>query len=297
MKKNASKISVLIVAVIIVVCGILSSKFPALEAVFGGDLEYFKAENGVHFIDVGQGDAALVKTDDANILIDAGPGISASELKRYLDNQNVTTIDYFITTHPHEDHIGGADDVIYNYQVKNVIMPYIPESEMPTTKVFENMLDAIEEKKVNVIQAKPGDKYDFGEDYFEILGPVEEYKDLNMLSVITRFSVDGKKFVFTGDAEKESELDTLREFPDLSADVLKVSHHGSSTSSDEKFIKALSPDIAIISCGEDNNYGHPHDETVDLLEKYNIDFYRTDEEGGVVITIENNQIYVNGEAA
>ncbi len=295
MSKNASKIVVAVVVAIVLICGAFSSKVPFLQDVFG-DTEIIST-NGVHFIDVGQGDSILVKTDDADILIDAGPGINADDLTSYLKDQEIDTIEYFITTHPHEDHIGGADDVIYSFNVKNIIIPYIPESVIPTTKVFENMLDAIEDRNVNVIQAEPGAKYTFGENSFEILGPNAEYKDLNLLSIITRFTIEGKTFMFTGDTEEESEYDTLKKFPDLSADVLKVAHHGSSTSSSEKFIKAVSPEFAVISCGEGNSYGHPHDETLDLFEKLKIKYYSTDNDGSIVFSIENNELVVSKEVA
>ncbi|MBQ6708763.1 MAG: MBL fold metallo-hydrolase [Clostridia bacterium] len=295
MSKKSGKILVAVVVAIVLICGAFSSKVPFLQDVFN-DTEVTDS-NGVHFIDVGQGDSILVKTEDADILIDAGPGINAGDLTSYLKEQEIETIDYFITTHPHEDHIGGADDVIYSFNVKNIIIPYIPESVIPTTKVFENMLDAIEERNVNVIQAESGAKYTFGENSFEILGPNDEYEDLNMLSVITRFTVGGKTFMFTGDTEKESEYDTLKKYSDLSADVLKVAHHGSSTSSSEKFVKAVSPDFAVISCGYDNSYGHPHDETTDLLEKLNIEYFRTDNDGNIVFSIENGELVVNKEVA
>ena len=132
MSKKSGKILVAVVVAIVLICGAFSSKVPFLQDVFN-DTEVTDS-NGVHFIDVGQGDSILVKTEDADILIDAGPGINAGDLTSYLKEQEIETIDYFITTHPHEDHIGGADDVIYSFNVKNIIIPYIPESVIPTTK-------------------------------------------------------------------------------------------------------------------------------------------------------------------
>lgn len=235
----------------------------------------------VHFIDVGQGDSALIVTPDGEyILIDAGTNSSESDLKRYLDSQEIDVIEYAVMTHPHEDHIGGADMIINTYNVKNVIMP----DATTTTVTFERMLQAIEQNDVNVIIPNVGDVYTLGDVSFKVLAPVKDkYNNLNDYSVVIRVDYGGTSFMFTGDAEKASEKDMLNEYKssEFKCDILKVGHHGSNTSTSTEFLNAVNPDIAVISCGTGNTYGHPHGETINSLGD-DIKVYRIDKSGTVV---------------
>lgn len=239
----------------------------------------------VHFIDVGQGDAALIQTEKGNILIDAGTASSKEDLLGYLDALSVNKIAYAIFTHPHADHIGGAEAVLHEYTVEHVILPDI----IHTSATFEKMITAIEEERCGVTEGVAGHSFTMGEVTVDLLAPVYADNDLNNMSVVAKITYGNVSFLFTGDAEDASEAAMLSEsFYALDADIIKVGHHGSSSSSTAKFLNAVSPELAIISCGKDNDYGHPHREVVSRLESMNVPYYRTDEEGSIVITTDGN---------
>lgn len=248
-------------------------------------------EMQLHVIDVGQGDSTLIMSKDGIVLVDAGPGSAEDSLVEYLKDVGITTIDYAIFTHPDEDHIGGADVVINNFEVKNVIMP----NATKTTKTFEKMIEAIEQSDANVIEATSGASYTLGDIAFRILAPNKaSYSATNNYSVVVRLTYGNKTFMLTGDAESESESEILAKYPvsELRADFLKVGHHGSSTSTSTAFLTAVSPSIASISCGEDNKYNHPHRETIEKLQGANIKVYRTDLLGTIVFVCDGNTISV-----
>lgn len=235
----------------------------------------------LHIIDVGQGDSVLIKTEAGNILIDAGTGESEEALSYYLSSVGVDSFEYCIFTHPHEDHIGGADMIIENYDVRNVIL----SPAVTDTRTFENLIDALERSEANVIEACPDLKYEVGDVEIFIMGPVIlENRDLNNSSVITRISYGDVRMMFTGDAEEIQENDVLDRYSvaDLRCDFLRMGHHGSSTSSCEAFMRAVSPSLAAISCGADNSYGHPHRETIEKLEWLDVEYQRTDVMGDIV---------------
>lgn len=242
-----------------------------------------------HFIDVGQGDAVLIKTTAGNVLIDAGKNSSEEELDSYLKAQNVKTIEYAIFTHPHEDHIGGADMVIKNYEIKNVILPNCPS----TTKTYTNMLTAISQKSMTAKEARSGDKYRVGDLVLNILGPVRSnYKEVNDHSIVILAEWGSTRVMLAGDAELEAENDILEKFgnSNINCNILKLGHHGSSSSSGEEWLKAIKPAIGIICCGKDNEYGHPHSEIVERLSKHGITSYRTDELGSLMFVSDGSTV-------
>lgn len=263
-----------------VLCILVAVALYIFDAASDDKLEPVSGELEAHFIDVGQGDSELILTDDAVILIDCGPRSSADTLVAYL-SQYCTDIDYLILTHPHEDHIGGAPKVIERFNVKNVIMT----DATSTSKIFSNLLTALENSDAVVHEAKVGDTYTAGAVRMKLLGPSVDTDDLNNLSIIVRVDFGKTSFMYTGDAEELSESASLGSFAvgEFKADVLKVGHHGSSTSTSESFLTAVSPSIAVISCGSGNSYGHPHKETVNLLEQREITIYRTDQLGSIVL--------------
>ena len=243
----------------------------------------------IHYIDVGQGDASLMALPDgSHILIDAGPKSAAPALTRYLSDAGVTKLDYFILTHPHEDHIGGAPTVFENCEVKNVIMP----DATTNTRIFTQTLDAIEKENCQNHIAEPGDVYAVGDTAkMTILGPIQTPKNnLNNCSIILRFVYGHTAFVFTGDAEEKAEKQMLDAFADqsLACDLYQVGHHGSSTSSSLALLEALKPTFAVLSCGKDNDYGHPHNEIIKRLSGQGIKCYRTDEVGSIVFSSDGN---------
>ena len=250
---------------------------PVSTPVSGGEVQF-------HFIDVGQGDAALIRTEWGDVLIDAGTNSSEDELKAYLDALGVTDIEYAVFTHPHEDHIGGADMVLNTYNVKRVIMP----NATATSKTFERMMDAIEAEKCEVIEATPDYVFKVGELVCTVLAPIsEKYSETNNYSVVIRADYGETSVLFTGDAEVDSEEEMLARYRlkgTLDCDILKSGHHGSDTSSCQEFLDAVTPAFAVISVGEGNTYDHPKQVTLTKYETMGMVIYRTDKEGSIVFT-------------
>lgn len=238
-------------------------------------------EMTVHFIDVGQGDAALiVMPTGETMLIDAGPDASQDRLVAYLRHHGVTRLTYALFSHTHEDHIGGADTVLRAFPTEKVIL----SSEETASWFFADLLEAAEDTGATCIYAKAGQTYTLGDATFEILGPRKmEYEEGNDYSIVTRLVYGERKFLFTGDAEAYSEREMLAALPkeSFSADVLKLGHHGSSTSTTRAFWDSVSPSYAIASCGKSNSYGHPHRETVEAAKERGVLLLRTDHHGNI----------------
>ena len=243
----------------------------------------------VHYIDVGQGDSILIQVNNKNLLIDAGPKSDKKKLLNYLSSLNLDKLDYVIATHPHEDHIGNMDDVINNY---NVLAFYAPKVQT-TTKTFEKMVDSLKSKnlKINVIK-KGTDSIDLGENTkVTVFSPTKDsYDDLNNYSPVIKIQYGKTSFLFTGDAQKDVEKEILANNEDISADILKVGHHGSSTSTTNDFLKKVNPSIGVISVGRDNTYNHPNDDTIKRLKENKVTIYRTDKDGTVVLSSDGSQI-------
>ncbi len=246
----------------------------------------------VHFIDVGQGDAILVEAASSTLLIDAGDNHMASTVVKYLQKQGIETLDYIIGTHPHSDHIGGLDYVINTFDVNRILMP----EAVHTTKTYEDVLDAIEDKGMRITVPRVGDEYQLGPASFSILAPSSnDYSDLNDHSIGIRLIYKNSEFLLAGDAGSLSEQEMLQSGMDLKADVLKISHHGSEYSSCADFLDAVSPTHAVISVGRDNEYGHPHKAVLQALNERDISIYRTDEQRNIIFTTDGKTISVNTE--
>ncbi|CUU47014.1 ComEC/Rec2 family competence protein [Clostridium beijerinckii] len=242
----------------------------------------------IHYIDVGQGDSELIQIGDKNILIDAGT--SDKKALDYLKSIGITTIDYAIATHPHEDHIGSMDDVINNLKVGTF---YAPKATT-TTKTFENMVDALKNKNLKMNVPKVGDQITVGDATLTFLAPNSaKYEDLNNYSIVCKLKYGNNSFIFMGDAEDVSEGEILQKQLDIQADVLKVGHHGSHSYTTQAFLDKVNPKYAVISCEKGNDYGHPHEETLDKLNAKNINVFRTDLEGTVIATSDGTNITFN----
>lgn len=250
----------------------------------------------VHFLDVGQGDCSLIVLPSGRtVLIDASTKDEGDNIIEYLSYQKVKHIDYFVLTHPHADHIGSAKQIIEALSVGKIVMPNIETN----TATFTNLLLAIDKKDIPIHVAKVGDIIKLDNANMKILGPVNKTDDLNNMSIVLRLDYGKTSFMFTGDAEEPSEKDMLKRFSssEFRADVLKVGHHGASTSSSLEFITAISPKYAVISCGKDNTYGHPHTETIKTLNKLGIKYYRTDKVGNVVFSSDGEKVTLLRPAA
>lgn len=245
----------------------------------------------VHFIDVGQGDSILIMTANGNMLIDAGPGSAEDELKEYLCNLEIHRFEYAVFTHSHEDHIGGADMIMTDFTVSNVIIPDAAAESMTYTR----MIDAIESSGANVITAVSGLEYTLGSMTATVIAPnAESYRNTNNYSVVMRLEFGETVFMMTGDAEDVSEAEMLAKYDTqfLDCDVLKVGHHGSQTSSTVEFIKSLTPSISVIFCAEGNSYGHPHALTLTKLTDAGSTIYRTDRLGTVVFVSDGKEVTI-----
>lgn len=247
----------------------------------------------------------MILWEGASMLIDSGESEYAEKVLDYLKENNVDKLDYVLTTHPHSDHMGSMSEIISAVDIGMVIAPKVSEELTPLTKTYEKFLLALQEKALKLTAARVGSVYTFsgrtaasaGKEApeFEIIAPVDDYSNLNNYSVVIRLTYGSTSYLFTGDIEKKAENDILESGVELSSDVLKVAHHGSSSSTSEKFLEAVSPQISVIQCGAENDYGHPHAEVIELLDEYEVDYYRTDQCGTVVVYSDGSQIFVKTE--
>ena len=262
---------------------------------FRGSSITAEGELEVHFIDVGNADCILVRQEDKNLLIDAGERNDEDVILQYLANHGVEHLDLVIATHPHADHIGSMTAVLEEIPVDRFVMSFMPESATPTTVTYLRMLEILDEKSIEVEEAVPGAEYELGTARLQILGPLEETEETNDISVITRLTFGQRSFLFTGDAETGVEKQLINSGYPLSADVLKLGHHGSNTSNSTAFIKRVTPQCVVVTCGEGNSYGHPHEEVMTRLEKLGIPAYRADLCGHIVFTTDGEKLTVETE--
>ena len=240
----------------------------------------------VHFIDVGQADSTFIELSNGQtMLIDAGRSGDAGTIINYIKNLKYSNIDYVVATHPHDDHIGGMASVLNSFDIGKMYMP----KQAHTISAFTNMLDVIENKNIDLYTAKAGVNIaTHGAIKIDIIAPfADSYSNINNCSAMVKLTYGKTVMIFTGDSEKE--IESQLDFSNIDADVLKVGHHGSKSSSSTGFINAVSPDIAVISVGEGNSYGHPNSETIALLNQVGADVYRTDEQGTIVVTADKNK--------
>lgn len=244
----------------------------------------------VYFFDVEQADCTLIINNNETLLIDTGDISTKDEVLQYLEDVGIEKINYLILTHPHADHIGAAPEIINKYKIDNILMP----NKTTTSNIFEKTLDAIGNNGYKITIPNRNDKFNIGDGYFTILSDqtIDWGDDLNYSSLSLKVTFGEIDLIFTGDADKEVEEDILKANLSVDAEILKIGHHGSYTATSNEFLSKVSPQYAIISCGEDNKYGHPHIETIDKLNKNKIKFYRTDLNHTIKLSINNNNIDV-----
>ena len=277
MKNKVKIIGSIVILAIILVVGFIGKNKPT-------ENQYVS----VHFIDVWQGDCQLIELPEGRtMLIDAGDNGTEDVIIEYIDELGIKKIDYLLATHPHADHIGGMAEIISHFDIGEIFMPRVQNN----TRTFEDMLEEIDKKGLTISSAYEGKViFEYSGVKAEILSPKKDktYEEMNNYSAVVKLTAGEKSFLFMGDAEKEIESEILNY--DIKADCLKVGHHGSSTSSGLEFLKKVSPEYAVISCGVDNDYGHPHKETMNSLEKVAKKVLRTDKSGTIIIRCDGSKL-------
>ena len=239
----------------------------------------------VYYFDVGQADSILIRENDNNILIDAGNNEDGEKLVNYLKNDlNIEKFNMVVGTHPHEDHIGGLDNVIDSFDIDTILMP----NATSTSKTFENVLDSIEKKDYKITVPKINEEFNYNNINIKVLYTGTDEKDLNNTSIVLKLTYQNNKFLFMGDATSKVEKKLLNE--DIKSDVLKIGHHGSEYSTTKNFLDKVNPQYAIIEVGKNNTYKHPKEITLDKLNKKNIKIYRTDIDGTIKVASDGNNL-------
>lgn len=246
------------------------------------------SELKVHFIDVGQADAALVQFQNKAILIDAGDW-NKNEVVGYLRQVGIEKIDIIIGSHEHADHIGQIDKVINNFPVDEVWLP----GNGANSQVFGRIMNAIDTKGIGYDEPRAGDSYQIGDAKIDILSPSSLTGNLNNDSIVMKLTYGTISFLFTGDAEREAESRIVNSGQNVSATILKVGHHGSDTSSTDNFLNKVNPKVAVISVGQSSQYGHPNQSVIDRLNKKGVDLYATKSHGNIVVTTDGNKYTIS----
>lgn len=246
----------------------------------------------VSYIDVGQGDATLIRKGKFSMLIDAGKNEKGTTVVEYLKKAGITKLTVLVGTHPDSDHIGGLDDVLEQIPVETV---YLPEAAKET-KTYKEVEEALEEAGKEARMPEIGKEYLYDQNVMvRFLGPQRNYKGANDNSLVVQIAYGKNRFLFMGDAEEQAEKEILGKNYDLECDVLKVGHHGSYTATSDRFLQVSNPTYAVISCGKRNSYGHPHAEVLAKLEDEDVQIYRTDTMGTVTAVSDGNQVLLTTE--
>ncbi|MBE5821446.1 MAG: MBL fold metallo-hydrolase [Clostridiales bacterium] len=241
----------------------------------------------IHFLDVGQAESILLIQGNYSMLIDGGNDENGKEIIKYIEKQGISKLDYIIATHAHADHIGGLDKIIKHFPVEKIYFP----KHTTTTKNFEEFILAVRDKNMKLTLPDVGSEFYLGSARCIVLSPeLKEYEEPNNYSIVLKVIYGNTSYLLMSDAETEIENTLLENNVDITANVLKVGHHGSETSTSEKFLKAVNPKYAVISVGKDNDYNLPANKIINRLEKYNLNIYRTDLMGTIVLKSDGNNI-------
>lgn len=242
----------------------------------------------IHIIDVGQGDSILIQTPkNTNILVDGGNEDSSLIISKFIKSKKAKNLDLVIATHPDTDHIGSLDNVINKFKVSKLYLP----NKNTNNDSYYNLMQACNKKNIKPQYLSKGDIINLEDNLkLTILNPSYTHEDSNSNSIVFKLDYKDKSFLFTGDATKENEIEMINNFNLNDIDFLKVAHHGSKNSSTEEFLKSTTPDVAAISCGYDNTYGHPHKDTLLRLAQVNTKVYRTDKQGHISFYSDGNTI-------
>lgn len=234
----------------------------------------------VHFIDVGQADAALVICDEKTMLIDGGNAEDSNLIYSYLNRLNISYLDYVVCTHAHEDHVGGLSGALSKASLGVALSPV----KSYDTRAFSNFAEKVKAHGKELTVPKAGESFQLGSATVTVLGPLKDYEETNDTSIVLRVVYGETSFLFTGDMETAAEADLLESGASLRSTVLKVGHHGSSTSTSYRFLREVAPTYGVISVGTDNSYGHPNEDVLSRLRDADVTLYRTDLQGDIICT-------------
>lgn len=249
------------------------------------------AQVKVHFIDVGQGDCTLVMSHGEAMLIDSGERDDSDRVIKYLKEQGVTKLSCIIVTHPHTDHMGEMPDILKAFKTDKFIMPKVPDNMVPTIMRYEKMLKQIKNQGLEISWSS-NSEFRLGDAVVNTYTPKGQFEELNDYSTVVKISCGSRKFLIMGDTEKEEESDLLAQKFDFRADVLKVPHHGSYKGTTSELLKAVGAQYAVICCGKNNDYGHPHDSTLKRIKKFISNVYITKDNGDIVFTTDGKSLTV-----
>ncbi len=250
----------------------------------------------LYMIDCGQGDCFLLEYNHQFAMIDCGD--SEEQVLNFLKNKKVDELQFIVATHPHDDHIGAMEAVLDNYKCNQI---YIPKTytDVQVSQWYIDLRTKIRSKKIPVVNPKENDKFTLGDVEFNVLEqftPKEADYTVNNYSTVIKCSYGKNDILFVGDAEKEVEYQMLEEDDNIQAEILKVGHHGSTSSTTKDFLDVVSPKYALISCGVGNQFHHPTEKVMNRLQEKGVSVYRTDENGDVKVTITKTKIYFGCEA-
>ena len=297
MKKKEERIYGIIVCIILIVCFIYKTSIvndvkkvsanisdnttttTTKRVIVDGMLE-------VHILDVGQADSILITTGDSNMLIDAGNNEDGKKIVSYIKSLNIDSFDYVVGTHPHEDHIGGMDDVIKEFNINNYMMP----EKLSTSNTFEDVLDALLEKNLSYTVPKINSEYTLGDAIIKIIYIGDDSNNANDSSIVIKLIYGENSFLFMADASTSVEKKILNS--DIQSDVLKLGHRRYEYSTSDVFLQQVNPKYAAISVGKNNIYDHPKKVTLDKLNSKNIKVYRTDLDGTIIFKTDGKTIDV-----
>lgn len=283
-KKQTKKLIGLIIAIILAFFA-----YEAKDLTVTTDAEFTDGSVYVHFIDVGQGSSTLIQKGTAGVLIDAGEKDYGNVVVKYLKKVGITELEFAVASHPHSDHIGGLDEVLNAFPTEKIILPELEEFNTPTTRVYEDLLEAIYDNgTVAEFIFDEGYHVNLVDDNIRVsaIAPVKQDDNLNNMSILCYITAYNSTFAVLADAEKDELRSIYNEtIYDFEADVIALGHHGSRTSIYEPYLDEVDADVAVISCGTGNSYGHPHQEALDYVSQRNMNCLRTDEKGNIIFKV------------
>ena len=279
-------LTIALLALLLCGCETIVYDSPAPQGSASLDITEEISDFTIYFLDVGQADCALILSGGYSMLIDGGNVADSDLVYAFLQEKGIDHLDHIICTHAHEDHVGGLSAALRASSAGAVYSPV----ESYGSAAFENFKAAVDEQGLTLSLPLPQDSFALGDAEVIVLGPVFDYENTNNTSIVVKIIYGETSFLFTGDIEREAELDLIDSGADLSCDVLKVPHHGSSTSSSYVFLYEAAPSYGIISCGMGNSYGHPHEDVLSRYRDADVLLYRTDMQGTITCTSDGKTI-------